>query len=96
MNRENETKRKRGRPGGEVVRGKRCQIPLSVEEFETVDYLAKRIGKTKADIFREAFKMYNNYMMVAKPPDIEEDDVYEDYEYYEEYESEDDFDEENW
>ena len=62
-------KKKRGRPAGEVRRGRNCRVALSDTEFDDIDNLSKVTGKTKADIFREALKIYKNLELVKRQKD---------------------------
>ena len=85
-------KRKRGRPAGDIIRNRNCRVSLSNDEFEHIDSLVRITGKTKSDIFREAFKMYENYQRSILPDEDEE--IYE-YD-YEEGDFEEENDEEIW
>lgn len=80
---EGETKKKRGRPAGNISRQKQYRITFSNDESDDVDYLCKITGKTKADIFREAIKIYKNLEM-AKQPDEDEGEFYDEYDDFDE------------
>lgn len=91
-------KRKRGRPAGEITRKRNCRVSLSDDEFDRVDRLGEVIGKTKADIFREAYKIYEN-LELSKLPSYVADRVrggekYDDYVDYDE-EIDEDFEDED-
>lgn len=75
-------KRKRGRPVGKEG-GKRgvFHMRMSDDMNERLASLEELTGLSKADIFREAFNIYENYKKVQLSRD--EDD--EDYEEYDEY-----------
>jgi hypothetical protein len=60
-------KRRRGRPGGEISRGKGYLVTLSDDEFERLGRLSRITGKTKAAIFREAYDLYEKTEMAKRP-----------------------------
>lgn len=79
---EQEIKRKRGRPAGNVLRRKQYRLTFSDDEFDRVESLSKITGKTKADIFREAFKFYENFELMKLPDkteDFDEEEFYDDF-----------------
>ena len=73
MNHESVEKRKRGRPGGDVIRTKNYRLSFSDDEYDRAENLSRLTGKTKAQIFREAFRIYEN-LELAKIPDAGYDD----------------------
>lgn len=72
MNR-SEEKRKRGRPAGSIARGRNYRLSFSEDEYNRVDNLSKLTGRTKAEIFREAFKIYENLELSKLPYEFYED-----------------------
>lgn len=79
-----ESKRKRGRPAGSISRQKQYRLTFSDEESDDVDYLCRITGKTKADIFREAIKMYKNLQVARLPDELEEETFYDEDDYFDE------------
>lgn len=73
MNRDGVEKRKRGRPGGEIIRNKNYRLSFSDDEYDRAENLCRLTGKTKAQIFREAFRIYEN-LELTKISDEDYDD----------------------
>lgn len=60
-------KRRRGRPGGDISRDRAYRVTLSEDEFGRLGRLSRITGKTKADIFREAYGLYEKVEMSKRP-----------------------------
>lgn len=60
---ENKIRRGRGRPKKEESRKYFCGIRLDEEEAEMLKHLTIELDVGSSDIFRNALKMYYNYMI---------------------------------
>ena len=52
--------RARGRPIKDEAKNKQYRIRLSDEELDKLNYLSFETNKSKADVIRDALKMYYN------------------------------------
>lgn len=75
-------KRKRGRPKEQGSMHNQYRLMMSDDMTVRLDNLSQMMGKSRADIFREAFNMYENLQKTKLP-----DEDFEDFD----YENEDDF-----
>lgn len=91
-----ELKRKRGRPCVGVSRKRGYRVTLSDEEFDSIGRLSRITGKTKADIFREAYTLYEKVELAKRSGagiSDGDDGVYDDF--YEDWDDSEDEDEMN-
>lgn len=52
------TAAKRGRPRKEMIKEHQYRIRMNVGERAMLDHLSEKTGKNRADILRDALKMY--------------------------------------
>ena len=82
-------RKRRGRPKENSSLKKQYRLRMSDEFADRLENLSKMTGKTKVDIFREAFNIYEN-LELARRGNGEIESFEEDYNYeFDEYE--DDF-----
>lgn len=59
----NVVRRGRGRPAQETSKKRFCGVRLDDEETEMLNHLEIEFGFSASEIFRNALKMYYNYMI---------------------------------
>lgn len=89
MGRDDNMKRKRGRPKSEKSMRNQFHMSMSSEMVNRLNNLSKITGMTRADIFREAFDGYEKLKLIQSIRGNSVDNDDDGYEYYDEY---DDFD----
>ena len=72
-----EIKRKRGRPREEGSMQNQYRLRMDDNMSRRLDDLSRDIGKSKADIFREAFRMYENYERSKLPDPVDYGEIVE-------------------
>ena len=53
-------KKKRGRPVGENSKNRHLHVRLDRHEDERLNYICKMTGLSRSEVFKEAFKSYEN------------------------------------
>ena len=79
-------KRKRGRPKKDDSNRKQYRLRMSDDMIIRLNNLSQMTGKSRADIFREAFNIYEN-LQKSKLPDEDFEDKFDEFD----DEDEDDF-----
>ena len=79
-------KRKRGRPKKDDSNRKQYRLRMSDDMIVRLKNLSQMTGKSRADIFREAFNIYEN-LQKSKLPDEDFEDEFDEFD----DEDEDDF-----
>ena len=54
--------KKRGRPRSDAVRDKQYRLCMSEEEYDELNYMSYKSGLSRADVIREALRMYSNLL----------------------------------
>lgn len=75
----NNANRKRGRPCVPGSMHNQYRLMMTDDMTARLGELSRLTGKSKANIFREAFNMYEN-LERSRLPDVEYDDFYDDFE----------------
>lgn len=56
--------KKRGRPVTDGAKSNRCEVRMTDEELEQLEYMIDKTGLTKTEVVRNALKMYHNLVKV--------------------------------
>lgn len=82
-------KKKRGRPvGGSRPKDKHLHIRLDGDESDRLDYICRLTGKTRTEVYKDMFNMYESWKKVQ----LENESPAADYDYDDYYEEETDDD----